>query len=406
MPVPIVAPRLAPARRPRLARAALLLTALLALSGCAPSSPPSPTAAPKPTEAAKPSAPAPAAAPAASPAAAPAASPAASASDTKALADFFAGKTIRISVGFAPGGGFDAYTRAVARYLGKYIPGNPTVIVENQPGGGSILAANTLFKNAPKDGTALANIGGPIILNQLFATSGVEYDMAKFEYLSVPVPETYALWVRKRTGITKLEEILGPSGKPLILGGIPSSTVEHGASLLHDIAGATNVKVVSGYDGTSKVRLAMDNGEVDGIVNTWQSTKVTNFKDVESGEWIPLLVFSDKPIKDLPASVGKVPLIQEAFKDQDVQRMLMFGTSYPNQFGKIWVAPPGTSADRVAALDEAFFKAMQDKELLADAEKAQLEINPVRGPEIKRLVTEMLNMPADIKAKLQAVMKL
>src|SRR5581483_4141171 len=128
--------------------------------------------------------------------------------------------------------------------------------------------------------------------------------------------------------------------------------------------------------------------------------------DVESGEWIPLLIFGDKPLKDLPASAGKVPLIPEAFKEQDVQRMLMFGTSYPNQFGKIWVAPPGTPADRVAALDEAYFKVMQDKEFLADADKAQLEINPLRGPEIKKLVLEMLNMPADIKAKLQGVMKL
>jgi tripartite-type tricarboxylate transporter receptor subunit TctC len=390
---------------------ALLSVLVLTAAACAPAPVASPTAAPaKPAAqpaatapAAKPAATAPAAKPA--PAASPAAAPAAAKADANGVRDFYTGKTVRFIVGFAAGGGFDAYTRAIAKYIGRYIPGNPTVIVENMPGAGSILAANYIARSAPKDGTAVANIGGPVILNQLFGSSGVEFDLAHLSYLGVPTPETYLIMAHQRAGITKLDELLGPGGKQLVMGGIPASTVEHGPLLLQEVLNA-NIKVVSGYDGTSKVRLALDSGEIDGICNTWQSTKVTNRKDVEEGNWRVLLQLSDKAVKDLPPSAAGAPTIVDAVRDEEQRRLLLYGTSYPNQFGKFYAAPPGTPAERVAALESAFMKTMEDKEFLADTEKAQLEINPLNGEQTRKLILEMLGMPPDIKTKLQSIMKL
>ncbi len=118
--------------------------------------------------------------------------------DEKAVADFYRGKTVRIIVGFSAGGGYDQYSRLIARHMSKYIPGNPAVIVDNMPGAGSIIAANHTFNAAPKDGTVIGNISGPIVLEQLFGSPSIQFDMAKFRYLAVPVSETYLFIVTKK----------------------------------------------------------------------------------------------------------------------------------------------------------------------------------------------------------------
>jgi len=176
--------------------------------------------------------------------------------DEKAVADFYRGKTVRIIVGFSAGGGYDAYSRVIARHLGKYIPGNPAIIVDNMAGAGSIIAANHVYNAAPKDGTVIGNISGPIILEQLFGNPAVQFDMAKLRYLAVPVSETYLMIVTRKPGVTKFEEVLGPKGKQVVIGAIPGSTVEHGPILVRDVLGA-NLRVVAGYKGTADVRMAI-----------------------------------------------------------------------------------------------------------------------------------------------------
>lgn len=388
-------------------RLGVVLVLLLSVTACAPAAPATPTAPPP-----KPTAQQPVAKPTEKPAAAPTAAekvaakptekPASKAAfDEKAVADFYRGKTVRIIVGASPGGGYDTYSRLIAKHMGKYIPGNPTVIVENMPGAGSIVAANHIYSAAPKDGTVIGNIFGTLVLEQLFQTKGVEFDMGKFHYLGVPAAEIYLVILPKKVGVTKMEDIMGPNGKQVVMGGITGSTVEHAPLLLHNVFGA-NIKVVTGYAGTAKIRLAIDSGEVDGFVNSWQSVKITNREDVESGRWVVLLQLTDKPLPDLP---GKVPTILDFAKTEEQRRILLFGTNYPNVFGKPYVVAPEVPADRVAALTEAFQKSMADKELLADAEKSKLEIAPVSGSEAKRLVVETLAMPAKIKETLQKVMK-
>jgi tripartite-type tricarboxylate transporter receptor subunit TctC len=322
--------------------------------------------------------------------------------DEKAVANFYRGKTVRIIVGFSAGGGYDQYSRLIGRHLSKYIPGNPNVIVDNMAGAGSIIAANHVYNAAPKDGTVVGNVSGPIILEQLFGNPAVQYDMGKFRYLAVPVSETYVFVVTRKPGVAKFEEILGPNGKQVTVGGIPGSTVEHAPVLIRDVLGG-NLKVVLGYKGTADVRMAIESGEVEGLFNSYTSLKITSFDKIKSGEWPVLAQLSEKPIKDL--IVPNVPTIPQIAKTTEQRLLLKYATSTPNDFGKVYVVPPGTPADRAAALEKAFERAFADKELIADAAKGKLEIDPSSGEEIHKLVVEFLGMSPDLKNKLQAALK-
>jgi tripartite-type tricarboxylate transporter receptor subunit TctC len=322
--------------------------------------------------------------------------------DEKAVADFYKGKAVRIIVGFSAGGGYDAYSRVIGRHLHKYIPGNPNVVVDNMTGAGSILAANHVYAVAPKDGTVIGNISGPIILEQLFGSPAVQFDMAKFRYLAVPVEETYIFIVTKKPGVAKFEEILGPKGKQIIVGAIPGSTVEHAPTILREALGA-NIKLVTGYKGTADVRLAIDSGEVGGFFNSWTSAKITSMDKFRSGEWSILAQLGDDPIPDLP--VANVPTIPMLGKTNEQRQLLRFGTSVPNQFGKVYVLAAGVPQDRAAALEAAFAKAFTDKELLAEAEKGKLEIAPVSAQQTQKLVLEFLGMSVENKGNLQKLIR-
>jgi len=326
----------------------------------------------------------------------------AAAYDEKGVADFYRGKTVRIIVGFSAGGGYDAYSRLIGRHLHKHIPGNPGVIVDNMAGAGSIIAANYVYNAAPKDGTVIGNISGQIILEQLFANPAVQYDLGKFRYLGVPIGETYLLLVTRKPGVTRFDELVGAKSKQVVVGGIPGSTVEQGPILLRDLLGA-NLKVVSGYKGTADVRLAIESGELDGFLNSWESTKITSLDKVKSGEWLILAQLGDNPISELPAT--NVPTIPQIAKTEEQRQLLRFGAAAPNQFGKVYVVPPTVPQDRSAALEAALTKTFDDKEFLADAEKGKLEIAPVSAQQVQKLITDFLGLSPDLKAKLRKILK-
>jgi tripartite-type tricarboxylate transporter receptor subunit TctC len=322
--------------------------------------------------------------------------------DEKSVADFYRGKSIRIIVGFSAGGGYDAYSRLIGRHLHKHIPGNPAVIVDNMAGAGSIIAANHIYNAAPKDGTVIANISGQIILEQLFANPAVQYDLGKFRYLGVPIGETYLLLMTRKSGVTKFDELLSTKSKQFAVGGIPGSTVEQGPMLLRDLLGA-NLKVVSGYKGTSDIRLAIESAELDGFMNSWESTKITSLDKLKSGEWLVLAQLSETAIADLPA--GNVPTIPMIARTEEQRQLLRFGAAAPNQFGKVYVVPSGVPQDRAAALETALTKTFADKEFLSDAQKGKLEIDPVSAQQVQKLVTEFLGLSPDLKAKLKKILK-
>lgn len=325
----------------------------------------------------------------------------AAAAEDKA-ADFYRGKTVRVIVGFSAGGGYDAYSRLIGRHLHKHIPSHPSIVVDNMAGAGSIILANHMFNAAPKDGTVIGNFSGQIILEQLFGNPAVQFDLAKFRFLGVPIGETYLLLATKKSGVTRFDELVGAKAKQLSVGGIPGSTVEQGPMLLRDLLGA-NIKVVSGYKGTSDIRLAMESGEIDGFCNSWESTKVTSLDRVRNGEWQVLAQIGDQPIAALP--VKNVPTIAQIAKTEEQQQLLRFGAWAPNQFAKVYSLPPGTPADRAAVLETALAKTFADKEFLAEAEKGKLDIEPVSTAQVQKMVNEFFGLSADLKAKLKKILK-
>ena len=322
--------------------------------------------------------------------------------DDRGVADFYRGKVVRIVVGFPPGGGADVYSRVLARHLGRFIPGNPTLAVTNMPGAGSIIAGNHIFNVGAKDGTEIGMLNGAVILEQLFGNPGIHFDMARFRYLAVPVTETYVMIVARQSGIRRFSELVGASAKQIVLGAIPNSTLEHAPILLREALEA-NLKVVSGYKGTSEIRLAIDSEEIGGFFNPWSTVKTSSLEKFTNGQWLVILQLSDQSLPDLPSS--NVPTIRDLTRDENQRMLLRYGTIAPNQFGKVYMVRDGVPAERAAALEAAFAKTFPDRNFLADAEKSKLEITPPYGESIRRIVDDFLTMPMTIKERLRRAIK-
>jgi tripartite-type tricarboxylate transporter receptor subunit TctC len=239
-------------------------------------------------------------------------------------------------------------------------------------------------------------------LEQLFANPGVHFDMAKFRYLAVPVNETYVMIVTRQSGIAKFSDLVGSNAKQITLGAIPNSTLEHAPILLREALDA-NLKVVSGYKGSADIRLAIDSGEIGGFFNPWSTVKPSSLDKFKSGEWSVIAQLADQPLPDLPAN--SIPTIPELTKDENQRLLLRYGTSAPNQFGKVYMLPLGVPADRAAALEAAFAKTLTDKSFLAEAEKGKLEITPIFAESIDKIVRDFLAMPPAIKARLEKALK-
>jgi tripartite-type tricarboxylate transporter receptor subunit TctC len=322
--------------------------------------------------------------------------------DERAVADFYRGKVVRIVVGFPPGGGADVYSRILARHLGRFIPGRPTVAVTNMPGAGSIIAGNHIFNAGAKDGTEIGMLNGAVILEQLFDNPGIQFDMARFRYLAVPVTETYVMIVTRASGITGFRELIGANAKQAVLGAIPNSTLEHAPILLREALDA-NLRVVSGYKGSAEIRLAIDSDEIGGFFNPWSTVKASSLEKFTSGQWSVILQLGDQPLADLPSS--NVPTIADLTRDESQRMLLRYGTVAPNQFGKVYMLRAGVPADRAAALEAAFASTFADRSFLADAEKSQLEITPLYAESIRQIVGDFLTMPAAIKERLRRSIK-
>jgi tripartite-type tricarboxylate transporter receptor subunit TctC len=388
---------------PNLARFAVrtllvsLLGAALIAAACAPSAAPTPTSAPAPP---KPTAPGGTAAEAPRPAAtvAPAAQPASSANG--AVQQFYSGKTVRIIVGSAPGGGYDTYARAIARHLGRYIPGQPTVIVENMPGAGSLVAANHVYKAADKDGTIIGHIQGGLFLQQVLGLPGVEFDSLKWQVLGAPTSDNTLCIVSKQTGVKSLNEIKKPNGKEVVVAGNAQGSATWDVANRLRVALDLNLRVLEGYDGTAKSRLAMDQGEVDGICGWgYESVRATAWDRVQSGDYVVLTQLTETPIKDLE----QVPLALDLAQDEQTKQFIRLGIIVPAKILRPFVVSPEVPEQRADALRQAFMSTMTDAEFVKDAEKAQLELNPLTGEQVQTAIRELLQMPPELKDKLKLI---
>lgn len=312
----------------------------------------------------------------------------------------FEAKTIRIVVGFSAGGGFDAYSRAIARHMGKHIPGNPAIVVENMTGAGSIVAANHLYRIAKPDGLTIGNFHGFQILNQVLGGSGIEFDARKFEWLGVPVQDTGACALTRASGIANVDQWKAAK-QPVKLGGVGPGDASYGmARVLKEVLGLP-VQPIPGYKGTAEIRLAAESGELAGGCWQWESIKVIWRKALESGDANLVLQLVPKPHPEIP----KVPLAASLAKTDEARTLLQAAVHDPNSITRPYSLPPGTPKDRVQILQKAFLDTMNDPEFLADAKKSQLDIQPVTGEEVEKTVARFFRLDAVLVAKLREILK-
>jgi len=284
--------------------------------------------------------------------------------------------------------------------MGKYIPGNPTIVVDNMPGAGFLISANHMYKVAKPDGLTIGHFIGGLFLQQLLGKPGIEFDAAKFEYIGVPAQDNYAIGISKATGITSMEQWLA-SKTPIKLGGVGvGSATDDIPKVLKEAIGLP-VQVVTGYSGTATVKLAFNSGEVQGVCNAWESFRATWRNELDSGNLIIVLQNIPKPHPDLP----KVPLAINFAKTDEGRKLIRAIVHSVGPTARPYVLPPGTPKDRVEILRKAFMDTMKDQEFLADATKAKLDINPLGGAELERSVREVFNLDPALVPKAKEILK-
>ncbi|HUK42553.1 MAG TPA: tripartite tricarboxylate transporter substrate-binding protein [Candidatus Acidoferrales bacterium] len=314
--------------------------------------------------------------------------------------NFYDGKTIRLVVGFSAGGGYDAYTRAIARHFGKHIAGNPSCIVDNMPGAGSLISANYIYKAAKPDGLTIGHFIGGLFLQQLLGKPGIEFDSLKFEYLGVPAQDHFILGIAKSAGIADPEKWIA-SKQVIKFGGVGGgSGTDDFPNVLRATIGLP-IQMVSGYKGTADIRLAFNSGEIAGISNSWESTKSTWKKELETGDLVVAMQVTSKPHPELP----KVPLAINFAKTDEARKLVETVARVHGASVRPYVVPPGTPKDRVQILRKAFMDTMRDPDFIAEAKKASLDINPDDGAALEQNVREIFKLDSSLVARLKEILK-
>lgn len=314
---------------------------------------------------------------------------------------FYKGKTVRVVVGFSAGGGFDTYSRSLARHMGKYIPGNPTFIVENMPGAGSLIAANHLFKVAKPDGLTLGIFNGNQILAQLLGGQGIEFDARRFEWIGAPGKNHDLCLFSKESGVTSVERWMAAKSPVKLGGSAPGATTDDGPKALKAALGLP-LRVVAGYKGTSDIRLAVESGEIDGLCGlSWASAKATWRKAIESGNIVIVLQSAPQVHPELP----QVPLAINLAKTEEARQLIEAGIHLPSAITYSYSFPPGSPRERVQLLRRAFADTVKDKEFLAEANKANLEVTPVPGEEVERLIQGLFKLDPAMVKKLKEILR-
>jgi tripartite-type tricarboxylate transporter receptor subunit TctC len=311
-----------------------------------------------------------------------------------AVAQFYKGKQLKLYIASTPGGGYDSYGRLLGQYIGKYIPGNPTILPVNMPGAGGNRLAGYLYAVAPKDGTEFGIIFPGAVLDPLIGTQQVQDDPSKLIYMGSANVETFLCILRSDAPAKTYEDVF-KTQVTLAASAAGGSTVDMPA-LENNLLGA-KWKVVRGYPGSREISLAVEQGEAQGNCGVGLSSIEVEHPDWQtSGQYKVIVQETNKghPLLDslhIPLSFG--------FAKTDEQRAVMELAYSQEVFGRPFVMPPSVPQERVDALRKAFMAALQDKDLLADAKKQRLDIQPISGEEVQKLVAKVYGMPANVVAK-------
>ena len=310
---------------------------------------------------------------------------------SQTVENFYKSHELTILIGHPPGGSYDLYAQLAAAHIGKYIPGKPTVIVQSMPGGAGSKAASYLYAKGPKDGSMISLFPETIAYVQLMDPAQGRWDVTKMSYIGSLAPVNTAFMVHKGSKFASAEDLF--KGKTNVgCSGRASQSFQYPATL--KVIAKMPLNIICGYDGSSAYTLALLRGEVDLVSKAWNSWRAEDKDNIDNGTFIPLLQAGLKRTPELP----NVPLMQEIVTEPTAKTAIEF-VSAGAAIGRALLAPQNVPTDRVAALRAAFDKVVVDKDFLADAEKAQLEITPVDGATIQKLVAEVYQTPPEVAKK-------
>jgi tripartite-type tricarboxylate transporter receptor subunit TctC len=315
----------------------------------------------------------------------------------QSVADFYHGRQVTLMVGSSPGGGYDAVARLVARNLSRHIPGNPNIIVQNTPGGGSINMTNRIVGAMAQDGTYLGLVQRGLLLSQVTRTPGVQFDLGKIRWIGSVAPEVALVVTWENAPVKTVQDLLT---KQLIVGGTgATSDLEASARLLNAAIGA-KFKIISGYAGQADVLLAMERGEIEGSADwSWDEIKARHAPYLEQHKINLILQDALRKAPDLP----DVPLAIDYVKDPTDRKVaeLYLGLK---QIARPILAGPGVPADRLAALRKAFMELKDDPEFKADAEKTGITADPTPSAEIDAFVKLTTSAPPEVVKRLADIL--
>jgi tripartite-type tricarboxylate transporter receptor subunit TctC len=325
-----------------------------------------------------------------------------SAASRSDAADFYSGKNIRFIVGAPAGGGYDTYTRAIARHFGKHIPGNPSMVVENMDGAGSLIAANYVYNKAEPDGLTIGVwISGQIIRDALGDRS-TRFDGRKFGWIGAPSKGAPTCAMMGFTGLKTWDDVVNAK-RSIRMGGVRAGTAyDDVPTILNNVAG-TKFNLITGYPGTSPIRLALQKREVEGACLGWESMRVSNRAMLDAHGDDKLVPFiTHKKLED--PEVKDLPLFTDVIKGEtNLATYATWAASY--EFQRPFSLPPNAPKERLQILRKAFAATLRDSAFLAEAKKTKLDVEPVSGEEIDGHIKQIYSMPDKVKQNLGFLVK-
>ena len=323
----------------------------------------------------------------------------ASPAPAQSVEEFYKGKTINLVIGYSVGGGYDLYGRLLARHIGKHIPGRPNIVPQNLTGAGSLRAAQFIYSVAPKDGTTFGTFGRTIAATPLLTPASAQFDGTKFTWLGSVTNEVSTCVTWHTAPVKSWNDVLA---KEVAMGGEGPGADPDVYTLLYKNVFGAKMKLITGYHGTNDTTLAMERGEVDGLCGLSWSTLKSRHQQWMNERKINILI--QAALKKQP-ELANVPLAIELTKDREqLQILKLFLIS--QEMARPFAAPPSIPDDRKAALVAAFEATMKDPEFLAEAQKLNMDVNPLGGKTIDGLLAELYATPrAVIEKAAQAIAK-
>jgi len=312
------------------------------------------------------------------------------------VAEFYKGKRVTLLVSYGPGGGYDVYARVLARHIGRHIPGNPNIVVQNMPGAGSLRGANYLYNVAPKDGTVFGTFARNMaMLGLLKSGQNVQFDPRRFTWLgssSSLANDAYVLILRRDAKVKTIEDARRPGGPPIILGSTAEGTSSDAMGVLLREWLGFNLKVIAGYTDSGVLFLAIERGEVDGRTVGLSSVKANKNDWLKPNGFARVMVVFGRGTRfpEFPDA----PTARELAKD-DIDRNLIEILEMPYALSRPYAAPPDVPPDRARALQQAFMATHKDPAYLADAAKAGIEVSPIDSEAIRKLIDQIARTPPD-----------